>query len=270
MLALAGVVAIGCSSSTNIAGAPALATGNASDASVVEGGIIAADVVDSTAEASAIGVDAALDEGSRECAVDAECPSLATNPANCAVVTCTSKGQCAYAAKDADGDSHRAIGCKSNVTGVVVELGDDCDDADPDTHPGAWDGPGDATHSAHCEDGIDQNCSGADGDDALADGTTCACKPGDTSTCSEDSGGIPIAWPLDHPVGRCRFGAKTCAVNAKTNRAEWGSCVGAVAPAQESCNGGVDANNHRRLPLTGCNLPYRQLEDHEEEPQDAR
>ncbi|HOX43618.1 MAG TPA: C25 family cysteine peptidase [Myxococcota bacterium] len=45
---------------------------------------------------------------------------------------------------DADGDGHMALTCPD---------GDDCDDADPDVHPGAED---------PCEDGLDQDCDGQD------------------------------------------------------------------------------------------------------------
>ncbi|HEY4105630.1 MAG TPA: MopE-related protein, partial [Polyangiaceae bacterium] len=117
-----------------------------------------------------------------------------------------------------------------------------CDDADPDVFPGAWDGPADGAKPDRCGDGIDQNCSGSDGDDVASDGTTCACTPGDTATCSEDSGGIPIVWPTGTPVGACKYGVKTCVKDPKSGVAAWGACSGAIAPVQEFCNGGVDDN----------------------------
>ena len=62
---------------------------------------------------------------------------------------------------DLDGDGHGAgvpVGpqCSSPGADYVADVGDDCDDADPNIHPGAYDLLG---------DGIDQDCNGADGSD---------------------------------------------------------------------------------------------------------
>ncbi|HEV8246604.1 MAG TPA: hypothetical protein VGP93_12585, partial [Polyangiaceae bacterium] len=147
---------------------------------------------------------------------------------------------CKFEARDVDGDGHPALKCASIDRAITISLGDDCDDTDADVYPGAWDGPADGMKPNRCGDGVDQNCSGADGDNVASNGATCACTPNDTSTCSEDSGGIPITWPAGKPIGACKYGVKTCVLDPMTGKATWGACVGAVPPAiQEFCNGGV-------------------------------
>lgn len=92
--------------------------------------------------------------GSERC-VDGEC---VTDAVPCGVLgegcacAADADGECATVAADADGDGHGSAGC-------VVQPGDDCDDADPDTHPGA----------AEVCDSNDNDCNGLrDIDDGLA------------------------------------------------------------------------------------------------------
>lgn len=239
VLLATAAMAAGCQSSTSIEGDLGLPgeADAATDGSTADIGTGGAGKTGTTATET--GDEATIE---KECTTEADCPALPTNPANCAVAICNPQGVCTYAAKDADGDNHRSVGCRSTQRGFTVEVGDDCDDNDAETHPGAWDGPADDAHKDHCADAIDQNCSGADGDDVLPDGTNCTCKPGDTSTCSADPGGIPVTWPLGHPAGNCKYGSKICEVDAKTGKAKWTACVGVQGPAQEFCNGNIDDN----------------------------
>jgi hypothetical protein len=179
------------------------------------------------------------------CAVDSDCTALVpvTDPPGCAVGSCdTAAGTCSFEAKDVDGDGHRAQLCASTDPTRPVAIGDDCDDGNGDVHPGAWDGPADGSNPNRCDDGIDQDCSGSDGNGITGSGASCACNPGDTQTCSEDSGGIPITWPAGQPLGACKYGVRTCEIDQLTGEGTWGNCEGAIAPTPEFCNGGVDDN----------------------------
>jgi hypothetical protein len=82
------------------------------------------------------------DGATTECTIDADCTAKLpdTTPPNCAVATCdTLLKKCHFKAKDADGDGHPAKAC--TATTATIEVGNDCDDTDPNTYPGAWDGP---------------------------------------------------------------------------------------------------------------------------------
>lgn len=70
------------------------------------------------------------DGGSYVCATDKDCPVLDTVPPKCAVGRC-SLGECAYSARDEDGDNDRAANCVSQVKTIAVSTGNDCDDKDP-------------------------------------------------------------------------------------------------------------------------------------------
>jgi hypothetical protein len=86
--------------------------------------------------------DAHPDATPPQCSVAADCLAAiaSTTPADCAEAHCDLvRGACYYLAKDSDGDGHRASQC--TAAGVVIETGDDCDDADNTVYPGAWDGP---------------------------------------------------------------------------------------------------------------------------------
>jgi len=143
-----------------------------------------------------------------------------------------------YRAKDADADGHTAASCTAVDPSVVIKLGDDCDDADPSIHPGAWDGPAEGTKASACYDGVDQDCSGTADDGKTAGGQTCACTPGDVAPCTDTPDGKPITFPVlanGLPVGECKRGSRICLANGT-----FGPCVGAVGPAAESCNGKDD------------------------------
>jgi hypothetical protein len=166
------------------------------------------------------------------CKVDADCASSvpATDPPKCAFGKCDAASHsCTFSAIDADGDGHATKLCKS-VNGTPIVVGDDCDDTDPKTFPGSWDGPMADGNPNRC-DGIDEDCDGLPDDGKAMNGATCTCTPGDVQKCSTDSAGQAITWPTGSPVGVCKYGAQTCLANGT-----WGSCTGAVTPAQESCN----------------------------------
>lgn len=234
-------LAISCGGSSESAkDSPQPGAAGAAGAAAGEGGAQA-----SQTDATTAGDGGADSHSSEECAVDLDCTPLLppTSPAHCAEASCDpTTFTCLFSAKDADKDGHPALDCASEDPNKPVAIGDDCDDGDADVYPGAWDGPADGKHPDHCGDGIDQNCSGADGDDTSSKGATCECKVGDTATCSEDAGGIPVAWPLGKPAGACRYGVKTCAKDAQTGKIGWGACIGAIGPRPEYCNGGIDDN----------------------------
>lgn len=168
--------------------------------------------------------------GGTSCKLDMDCAPPSTIPAGCAVGKCDlTKHTCTFTAKDGDADGHPSSKCKS-MDGTPIVLGDDCDDADPISFPGSWDGPKGAGKPDRC-DGVDEDCNGTADDGKQADGTSCTCTPNDVRSCSTDAGGKPIAWPTGMPTGTCKYGTQTCLANGM-----YGPCIGAVAPTQESCN----------------------------------
>lgn len=178
--------------------------------------------------------------GANGCKVAADCAVIAVEPAGCAEAVCTN-GACTYRAVDGDGDGQRTKLCQSTATPKVpVELGADCNDADPNVFPGAWDGPAADGKPDRCKDGVDQDCSGSDGDGKGSKGESCTCTPGDTQACDQTSDGKPITFPGGKPQGACSSGSRTCVVDAITKAAVFGPCTGAVAPEKEICNGGID------------------------------
>lgn len=114
---------------------------------------------------------------------------------------------------------------------MVIELGTDCDDTNKLVSPAGWDGPAGAGKPNACDDGVDQDCSGVADDGKLPNGTTCTCSPNDVADCATDAGGKPIDFPGGKPVGLCKLGKKTCNAGGT-----WGPCIGAVGPAQETCD----------------------------------
>jgi hypothetical protein len=187
-----------------------------------------------------------------ECNANDDCTAKlpTTTPADCATAVCdTIQHKCHFKAKDKDGDGHAAKNC-SAATGTI-ETGDDCDDNDPNTFPGAWDGPetdfdaGPGVQVDRC-DQRDNDCNGSPDDGKLTvDGgdKTCTCDPNKPLPCYEYSNGIPIAAnTLDKdnkPMGQCKKGARTCENGVPS------ACVGAVGPGfievcddiDHDCNG---------------------------------
>jgi hypothetical protein len=81
-------------------------------------------------------------------------PCTNPDPAHCSVTCSEPAGTCSVTANDADNDGHKDAKCSADP-------GDDCDDDDPNTYPGA----------AEICDGKDNDC---DGIDDLRDGHTLA------------------------------------------------------------------------------------------------
>lgn len=172
--------------------------------------------------------------GPAGCFTDADCLSSLpqTSPPDCAVPWCDAVlGMCRFLTKDEDGDGHMNANCFV-VGGGDIELGDDCDDANPQRFPGSWDGPiGDGHSSSGCGDSTDNDCNGVVDDQKLQDGTTCICSPSQQQDCSEYPNGVPISWPGGSPLTPCQYGTQTCGADG-----QWGPCLGAVAPETEVCD----------------------------------
>ncbi len=66
-----------------------------------------------------------------------------------------------------------------------------------------------------------------------ASNPSCTCRPGDTQTCY-------AADPATLGFGSCRTGTRTCEVSPEGTGGRWGSCIGAVMPAAETCNDADD------------------------------
>jgi alpha-tubulin suppressor-like RCC1 family protein len=109
--------------------------------------------------------------------------------------------------EDGAGDATDILDACEAPDGYVDNAGD-CDDECPTCHPGGVE-VCEGTHDEDCVDGVDDGCT-------CAVGATRAC-PGGTD------------------AGECTSGTQTC-----TPEGVWSSCVGAVAPATEVCNGRDD------------------------------
>jgi hypothetical protein len=178
-----------------------------------------------------------------ECVVNDDCTARlpVTTPPGCAVATCdTLQKKCHFKSKDTDGDGHTAKACSAAT--ATIETGDDCDDADNKSYPGAWDGPstspdGGAADPDRC-DQKDNDCNGSPDDGKVSvDGgsKTCKCDPSAPLPCYEYPNGAPIdATTLDasnNPKGACKKGTRTCPNGVP------GTCVGAIGPeASEQCD----------------------------------
>jgi hypothetical protein len=138
---------------------------------------------------------------------------------------------CRFVARDQDGDGHPAAKC--SATGITIQVGDDCDDTNPLTFPGAWDGPAGDGHSGACN-GVDNDCNGKVDDGALANGEVCHCTLGATRSCAADG-----------KRGTCAGGVEVCGSNGA-----WGAC--SVQPAaKDSCVPGND-DSCDGTPNEGC------------------
>ncbi|MBN1497417.1 MAG: hypothetical protein JXA07_11645 [Spirochaetes bacterium] len=90
--------------------------------------------------------------------------------------------------------------------GENCSLGFDCNDYDPNIHPGAQE---------IC-DGLDNDCDGVFDADSSSNYLTQSCYDGDPQTID---------------VGECRAGIQTCLDGY------WGACAGQVLPSEEVCDG---------------------------------
>ncbi|MBP9113071.1 MAG: hypothetical protein KBF88_09705 [Polyangiaceae bacterium] len=201
-----------------------------------------------------LGSDGGLSESSvlvpGTCNFNGDCIAPLTTPPNCAEGSCVNN-KCVYAAKDADGDQHRATTCKDANALVDIAVGDDCDDTDPQLYAGKtiacveYSG-GKITNppkgicklgTISCNpDGTKSACTGTIGPQAEAptcdgakdddcDGTVdngCACVTGAARACGANN------------VGVCKFGTQSC-MDGK-----WGACAGSVDPVKRDCGSGLD------------------------------
>jgi hypothetical protein len=205
------------------------------------------------------------------CKKDADCVATLpqTTPPGCATATCDLvQGQCAYVAKDADGDGHRSASCKA-PSGPTIQAGDDCDDADAQLYPGhpedcsvlpdgttaTWPtgSPAGACQygKISCQmDGTKSACTGTVGPkarnctspqdndcDGKPDQSECVCLPGATQCATGDAGmnGVQTCTPEGQwgPASPCV--ASTCQSSADAGGGA--SCQGACSPGQTNCSG---------------------------------
>ncbi len=221
MLSAGGLLVAACGGGDSGGGA-----GGSGNAGAADGG--------GAGGSSATGGSGGSGGGTVDCASDAQCVAKmpATDPPDCAEAKCDLVlKKCNFVAKDADGDGHTAAKCLATGEGVI-DSGDDCDDGDATSYPGAWDGPADGGQSDRC-DSKDQDCDGNADDGKAASGKTCACDPLKPPACNEDVQGKPISG-LDGTkdgVGACKLGTREC------NAGVPGKCLGAAGPSGEVCDG---------------------------------
>jgi hypothetical protein len=211
------------------------------------------------------------------CSSDADCAASApaTTPASCAVGKCDAlQGKCSFVAVDHDGDGHPTARCQ--VTGGGdVQVGDDCNDDDPNLYPGhpescstnadgtaiTWPtgAPTGACHFGQVQcltDGTVSACQGAqapaprdcsspldndcDGKPDNTNDAVCNCVPGQTYDCSSDAAGT-IVWPAGTwgqgpaPSSVCHTGKALCGANGQQQ-----ACSGAQRPKTRDCNSNAD------------------------------
>ena len=108
--------------------------------------------------------------------------------------------------RDVDGDGYGAAGTTmtacSAPAGFAAQSGD-CDDSTASVHPGV----------AETCNLVDDDCVGG-----VDDGLSCSCTNGTMQSCGTDE-------------GECTHGMQSCSGGA------WGTCMNAVGPAAETCNG---------------------------------
>ncbi|MCC6667570.1 MAG: hypothetical protein IT375_27730 [Polyangiaceae bacterium] len=188
--------------------------------------------------------------GTVECASDGDCAAKmpATNPTDCAEAKCDLVlKKCNFVAKDADGDGHAAAKCAA-VGGGSVAAGDDCDDGDVQSYPGAWDGPADpGSGKSDACDSKDNDCDGTS-DNQKVGGKSCACDPLDLAPCAETATGsaIPGLDSAKDGVGICKLGKREC------NAGVPGKCNGAVGPSTELCSDATTDEDCDGNPKNGC------------------
>jgi streptogramin lyase len=110
---------------------------------------------------------------------------------------------------DGDGGINQCIDEDGDGYGDNCALGDDCDDSERTTHPGA---------PEVCHDNIDNDC------DDLTDEADCGCERGDRRACY--TGSIETKG-----VGLCRSGIMICGDDK-----EYGDCMGEQVPVDEVCD----------------------------------
>ncbi len=164
------------------------------------------------------------------CKVDADCAARvpSTAPADCAVGKCDPlQGQCAFTAKDQDGDGHPAANCKA-TGGGVVQPGDDCDDNNPQLFPGQ---PQSCTASPDGGTAVDACKTGQI--KCLPDGTKSSCTG--TVICNEQ------ACVAGACIGTCTPGQTQCSSNGVQTCTSTGAWSDPVSCGSSTCVSGACA-----------------------------
>lgn len=221
------------------------------------------DAATDVSDAGGDGQDAGTDAGSGNpdagedpgvgCRVDADCAARvpATMPAGCAEARCdATRGVCRFLAKDNDADTFRSAHCTA-TNGETIEVGLDCNDANPNVKPGATEecngqddncnrltdediapntsqpcsvglGVCEANGFAICVNGSWSGCSATAGqpqgsDAPKCDGTDYACDGEVSQGCECISGSVEACPPP--PGDKCEAGERTCSFG------KWTTCT---------------------------------------------
>lgn len=197
-------------------------------------------------------------EGSA-CNTAEDCVLGADTPAQCAERACVSN-VCVYRTRDDDGDGFRSSApCTTDLPDVIVEVGDDCDDADPMLNPALKRACG-GTPGATAGGRPLGECRG--GEQACVDGAVGPCvgvvePAAETCDGTKDEScdgavdeGCPCEGDATRPcglaIGSCKPGTQSC------TDGKWSGCVGGTGPVARNCESSADNDCDGKVDSTQC------------------